>query len=43
MADDFISGDAQKSHNAYMLVYEKTIKKPLKIVVHDEHVNLIKS
>lgn len=35
-------GSAQQSHNAYMLVYEKAEKKPLKVICSDEHLNLIK-
>ena len=41
--DDFTSGSAQKSHNAYMLFYEKAVKKPLKVVVQDEQIDLIKA
>lgn len=33
----------QQSHNAYMLVYEKAQKKPLKLVCSPENINLIKA
>ena len=33
----------QQSHNAYMLVYEKAKKKPLKLVCSPDNVNLIKT
>ena len=36
-------GGAQQSHNAYMLVYEKAKKKPLKIVCSDVHLDYIKA
>lgn len=36
-------GNAQQSHNAYMLVYEKAEKKPLRVVCSDDHINLIKA
>lgn len=32
---------SQKSHNAYMLIYEKAIKQPLKIVCDDEVIRKI--
>jgi len=33
---------AQQSHNAYMLVYEKAVKNPLQIVCSEETLSLIK-
>ncbi len=35
------NANAARSHNAYMLIYEKAIKRPLKIVCKDEEIELI--
>ena len=32
---------AARSHNAYMLIYEKAVKTPLKVVCRDEDIRLI--
>ena len=38
---DASAATAARSHNAYMLIYEKAIKRPLKVVCKDEDVKLI--
>ena len=38
---DVSTATAARSHNAYMLIYEKAIKRPLKVVCKDEDIQLI--
>ena len=45
MANDYEASNANasaaRSHNAYMLIYEKAIKRPLKVVCKEEDIELI--
>ena len=38
---DVSNASAARSHNAYMLIYEKAVKRPLKVVCKDEDIQLI--
>ena len=39
---DASNANAARSHNAYMLIYEKAIKRPLKVVCKEEDIELIR-
>ena len=43
MANEYEASNASatRSHNAYMLIYEKAIKRPLKVVCKEEEIEMI--